>query len=73
MVGVVEHTPSMPIPLTRSQLFTLAGRAKVDPRTVRAVASGRRVRGDAGLRARLALIAAGYPIPSVAIPPEPQA
>lgn len=62
----------MPFPLSRAQLFTLAGQAKVDPRTVRAVASGRRVRGDAGFRARLALVAAGYPIPNT-YPPEPQA
>ncbi len=55
--------PQLIVPIPAYQLRRLAVRAAVDPRTILAVAAGRRVRGLAGERARAALAAAGYPVP----------
>ncbi|MBI4021158.1 MAG: hypothetical protein HY369_02860 [Candidatus Aenigmarchaeota archaeon] len=46
-------------------LRQLAVSAGVDPRTIRAVAEGRPVRGMAGERARVALLTAGYTLPAL--------
>lgn len=53
------RTPSLP-PLDTATLRRLAVEANCDPRTVAAVAEGTEVRGDAGHRARAALVKAGY-------------
>jgi hypothetical protein len=43
----------------RAQLFSLAGQAQVDPRTVERALRGASIRGMAGDRVRAALAAAG--------------
>jgi hypothetical protein len=59
----MSSSDELPIPLTALLVRRLAAHASCDPRTIRAVAAGRTVRGLAGQRARAALSAAGYPLP----------
>lgn len=53
---------SLDPPLSAADLRRYAVQASVDPRTLRRVAAGERVRGMAGDRARMVLRRAGYPL-----------
>lgn len=63
MQGTRRRPNNLPVPIPAAELRRLSVRASVDPRTILAVAAGRKVRGLPGERARNALRLAGYPVP----------